>query len=163
AKPKVKKWMRTPIKHYDKLFEIYGTDRTTEKHAESAKEKVKRWKKHKETINLNDDNSFLNMEEEWNDEPITPRATSFTMGHSPEIGLSNQSTSSQGTSSRGTKRKTTMSDKLESEMERMSQGIQALTKMMKDGNHFYERSINIAEKQVLTAEEQVQFMYWDEY
>ncbi|QHN87447.1 uncharacterized protein DS421_16g555170 [Arachis hypogaea] len=156
AKPKVKKWMRTPIKHYDKLFEIYGTDRTTEKHAESAKEKVKRWKKHKETINLNDDNSFLNMEEEWNDEPITPRATSFTMGHSPEIGLSNQSTSSQGTSSRGTKRKTTMSDKLESEMERMSQGIQALTKMMKDGNHFYERSINIAEKQVLTAEEQVQ-------
>ncbi|XP_015967248.1 uncharacterized protein LOC107490966 [Arachis duranensis] len=79
----------------------------------------------------------------------------FTMGHSPEIGLSNQSTGFQGTSLRGTKRKTTMSDKLESEMETMSKGIQALTDMMKDGNHFYERSINIAEKQVLTAEEQV--------
>ncbi|RYR79198.1 hypothetical protein Ahy_A01g004034 isoform A [Arachis hypogaea] len=117
AKPEVKKWMRTPIKHYDKLFEIY---------------------------------------EEWNEDPITPHATSFTMGHSPEIGLSNQSTGSQGTSSRGTKHKTTMSDKLESEMETMSKGIQALTDMMKDGNHFYERSINIAEKQVLTAEEQVQ-------
>ncbi|QHO13628.1 uncharacterized protein DS421_15g517110 [Arachis hypogaea] len=93
---------------------------------------------------------------EWNDEPITPHATNFTMDHSPEIGLSNQSTGSQGTSSRGTKRKTTMSDKLESEMERMSQVIQALIEMMKDGNYFYERSINIAEKQVLTAEEQVQ-------
>ncbi|KAL4317121.1 hypothetical protein AHAS_Ahas15G0353400 [Arachis hypogaea] len=116
TKPEVKKWMRTSIKHYDKLFEIYGTDRTTGKYAESAKEKVK----------------------------------------SPEIGLSNQSTGSQGTSSRGTKRKTTMSDKLESEMERMSQVIQALIEMMKDGNYFYERSINIAEKQVLTAEEQVQ-------
>ncbi|KAL4301393.1 hypothetical protein AHAS_Ahas17G0296400 [Arachis hypogaea] len=74
--------MRTPIKHYDKLFEIYGTDRTTEKHAESAKEKVKRWEKNKETINLNDDDSFLNMEEEWNEDPITPHATSFTIGHS---------------------------------------------------------------------------------
>ncbi|QHN83866.1 L10-interacting MYB domain-containing protein [Arachis hypogaea] len=156
AKPEVKKWMRTPIKHYDKLFEIYGTDKATEKHAESAKEKVKRWEKSKEKINLNDDESFLNMEEEWNEDPITPHATSFTMGHSPEIGLSNQSAGSQGTSSRGTKRKTTMSDKLESEMETMSKGIQALTDMMKDGNHFYERSINIAEKQVLTAEEQVQ-------
>ncbi|XLT79012.1 hypothetical protein HN873_000765, partial [Arachis hypogaea] len=156
AKPEVKKWMRTPIKHYDKLFEIYGTDRATGKHAESAKEKVKRWEKSKEKINLNDDESFLNMEEEWNEDPITPHATSFTMGHSPEIGLSNQSTGSQGTSSRGTKHKTTMSDKLESEMETMSKGIQALTDMMKDGNHFYERSINIAEKQVLTAEEQVQ-------
>ncbi|XP_057720378.1 uncharacterized protein LOC130934870 [Arachis stenosperma] len=96
----IKKWMRTPIKHYDKLFEIYGTDRATGKHAESAKEKVKRWEKHKEIINLNDDDSFLNMEEEWNEYPITPYATSFTMGHSPEIGLSNQSTGSQGTSSR---------------------------------------------------------------
>ncbi|RYR07504.1 hypothetical protein Ahy_B05g074866 [Arachis hypogaea] len=38
-KPEVKKWMRTPIKHYNKLFEIYGTDRTTGKHAESAKKK----------------------------------------------------------------------------------------------------------------------------
>ncbi|XLS67083.1 hypothetical protein HN51_018106 [Arachis hypogaea] len=156
AKPKVKKWMRTPIKHYDKLFEIYGTDRAIGKHAENAKEKVKKWGKHKETINLNDDASFLKMEEECNDEPITPHATNFTMGHSPKIGLSNQLTGSQGTSSRGIKRKTTMSDKLESEMERMSQGIQALTNMMKDGNLFYERSINIAEKQVLTAEEQVQ-------
>ncbi|XLT65165.1 hypothetical protein HN873_021604, partial [Arachis hypogaea] len=156
AKPEVKKWMHTPIKHYDKLFEIYGTDRATGKHAESAKEKVKRWEKNKEKFNLNDDDSFLNMEEEWNEDPVTPHATSFTMGHSPEIGLSNQSTGSQGTSSRGTKRKTTMSDKLESEMETMSKGIQALTDMMKDGNHFYERSINIAEKQVLTAEEQVQ-------
>ncbi|XLT37478.1 hypothetical protein HN873_068770, partial [Arachis hypogaea] len=156
AKPKVKKWMRTPIKHYDKLFEIYGTHRATGKYAESAKEKVKRWEKNKEIINMNDDDSFLNMEEEWNEDPITPHATSFTMGHSPEIGLSNQSTGSQGTLSRGTKRKTTMSDKLESEMETMSKGIQALTDMMKDGNHFYERSINITEKQVLTAEEQVQ-------
>ncbi|XLT30712.1 hypothetical protein HN873_062004, partial [Arachis hypogaea] len=95
------------------------------------------------------------MEEEWHDEPITPHATSFTMDYSPEIGLSNQSTGSHGTSSRGTKRKTTMSDKLESKMEIMSQDIQALTEMMKDGNRFYERSINIAEKQVLTAEEQV--------
>ncbi|RYQ93402.1 hypothetical protein Ahy_B09g099681 [Arachis hypogaea] len=152
----VKKWMRTPIKHYDKLFEIYGTHRATGKYAESAKEKVKRWEKNKEIINMNDDDSFLNMEEEWNEDPITPHATSFTMGHSPEIGLSNQSTGSQGTLSRGTKRKTTMSDKLESEMETMSKGIQALTDMMKDGNHFYERSINITEKQVLTAEEQVQ-------
>ncbi|KAL4292625.1 hypothetical protein AHAS_Ahas18G0046800 [Arachis hypogaea] len=140
AKPKMKKWMHTPIKHYDKLFEIYGTDRAIEKHAKSAKEKVK---------------SLLNMEEEWHDEPITPHATSFTMDYSPEIGLSNQSTGSHGTSSRGTKRKTTMSDKLESKMEIMSQDIQALTEMMKDGNRFYERSINIAEKQVLTAEEQV--------
>ncbi|KAL4275171.1 hypothetical protein AHAS_Ahas20G0080500 [Arachis hypogaea] len=141
---------------WEELIKIYGTYRTTEKHAESAKEKVKRWEKHKETINLNDDDSFLNMEEQWNEDPITPHVTSFTMDHSPEIGLSNQSTGSQGTSSRGTKRKTTMNDKLKSEIERMSQGILALTDMMKDGNHFYERSINIAEKQVLTAEEQVQ-------
>ncbi|KAL4371181.1 hypothetical protein HN51_015733 [Arachis hypogaea] len=27
AKPEVKKWIRTPIKYYDKLFEIYSTDR----------------------------------------------------------------------------------------------------------------------------------------
>ncbi|RYR52509.1 hypothetical protein Ahy_A06g027421 [Arachis hypogaea] len=104
AKPKVKKWMRTPIKHYDKLFEIYGTDRATEKHAKSEK--------HKETINLNDDDSFLNIEDEWNNELITPNATSFIM-----------------------------------EIKRMSQGIQALTEIMKDGNHFYERSINIAKKE----------------
>ncbi|KAL4374103.1 hypothetical protein AHAS_Ahas05G0148300 [Arachis hypogaea] len=53
-----------------------------------------------------------------------------------------------------------MSDILESEMERMSQGIQALTEMMKDGNRFYERSIDIAKKQMLeqvqVAKEQVQ-------
>ncbi|KAL4371180.1 hypothetical protein AHAS_Ahas06G0140000 [Arachis hypogaea] len=78
------------------------------------------------------------------------------MGYSPEIGLSNQSTGSHGTSSIGNKHKTTMSDKLESEMKKMRQGIQALIEMMKDGNHFCERSINITEKQVLTAEEQVQ-------
>ncbi|RYR73058.1 hypothetical protein Ahy_A02g007344 isoform A [Arachis hypogaea] len=42
AKSKVKKWMHTPIKHYDKLFEIYSTNRATEKHAKGVKEKVKR-------------------------------------------------------------------------------------------------------------------------
>ncbi|KAL4316992.1 hypothetical protein AHAS_Ahas15G0340500 [Arachis hypogaea] len=65
-----------------------------------CQKKVKRWEKNKEKINLNDDDSFLNMEEEWNEDPITPHTTSFTMGHSPEIGLSNQSIGSQGTSSR---------------------------------------------------------------
>ena len=50
--------MHTPIKHYDKLFEIYGTYRATRKHAESAKEKVKRWDKNKETIDLNGDDGY---------------------------------------------------------------------------------------------------------
>ncbi|KAL4288377.1 hypothetical protein AHAS_Ahas19G0280100 [Arachis hypogaea] len=118
TKPEVKKWMRTPIKHYDKLFEIYGTDRATEKYAESVKER-------------------------------------FYNGYSPEINLSNQSTGSQGTSSRVTKRKTTMSDKLESEMERMSQGIQTLTETMKDQVLTTEEQVQVAKEQVQIAKQQV--------
>ncbi|RYQ84496.1 hypothetical protein Ahy_B10g103863 [Arachis hypogaea] len=143
-KLKVKKWMYTPIKYYDKLFEIYDTNREIEKYTESAKEKLKKWEKNKEIINLNDDDSFLNIKERWNDEPITLHSTSCVMGYNSEIGLSNQSIISHGTSPRGIKHKTTTYDILESEMKRMSQGIQALAEMMKDGNCFYERSIDIA-------------------
>ena len=50
--------MCTPIKHYDKLFEVYGIDKATGKHVESAKEKVKRWDKNKETIDLNGDDGY---------------------------------------------------------------------------------------------------------
>ncbi|RYR34212.1 hypothetical protein Ahy_A10g048960 [Arachis hypogaea] len=132
--------MYTPIKYYDKVFEIYDTDKEIKKHTESAKEKLK---------------NFLNIKERWNDEPITLHLTSCAMGYNFEIGLSNQSTISRGTSTRGTKYKTTMYDILESEMKRMSQGIQALAEIMKDGNHFYERSIDIAKKQAITTKEQV--------
>ncbi|XLS75120.1 hypothetical protein HN51_031989 [Arachis hypogaea] len=100
-------------------------------------------------------NRLKTLKERWNDEPITLHLTSCAMGYNFEIGLSNQSTISRGTSPRGTKYKTTMYDILESEMKRMSQGIQALAEIMKDGNHFYERSIDIAKKQAITTKEQV--------
>ncbi|XLR11078.1 hypothetical protein S83_039016, partial [Arachis hypogaea] len=55
ARPDAKKWMRTPIKHYDKLYFIYGQDRATGNIAGSAKERNKSMAKMKETINLNED------------------------------------------------------------------------------------------------------------
>ena len=114
--------MRTPIKYYDKLFEIYGTDRAAGKHAESAKEKVKRWEKNKETIDLNDDDGFQIFEVEWNDGQHTPHSTNYSMGYSPEIGASNQSNGFHGISSRGAKRKSPLNDLIETDLEKDEYG-----------------------------------------
>ncbi|KAK9272586.1 hypothetical protein L1049_002960 [Liquidambar formosana] len=43
ARPKVKKWMNTPIPHYDKLSRMFGKDRATSLGATTAKEKVRQW------------------------------------------------------------------------------------------------------------------------
>ncbi|XLR40880.1 hypothetical protein S83_025540, partial [Arachis hypogaea] len=55
TRPDAKTWMRTPIKHYDNLYFIYGQDRITENIAGSAKERNKSMAKMKKTINLNED------------------------------------------------------------------------------------------------------------
>ncbi|MED6219161.1 hypothetical protein PIB30_033270 [Stylosanthes scabra] len=85
AKPYAKKWMRTPIKHYDKLYFIYGQDRAVGNIARSAKERNKSIKKINETINLNDDD-FQELEGESNDWQATPCSTSFGTGNSPDFG-----------------------------------------------------------------------------
>ena len=44
------------IRNYDKLYELYGEQRATGQYAESAREKVQRWQKEKNSsqINLNE-------------------------------------------------------------------------------------------------------------
>ncbi|MED6219771.1 hypothetical protein PIB30_038799 [Stylosanthes scabra] len=151
-KPKAKKWMRTPIKHYDKLYLIYGHDRAIGNIAGSAKERNKNMDKMKETINLNYDH-FQELDGESNDWQATPHSTSFVAGESPDFncGNSNQSNRIHG-NQRGNKHKAPMSGLLETDIELMSKGIQGLTDMLKDGNNYYDRSLDIAEKQALIAE-----------
>ncbi|KAL4305982.1 hypothetical protein AHAS_Ahas16G0132700 [Arachis hypogaea] len=108
ARPDVKKWMRTPIKYYDKLYFIYGQDRATEN--------------------------------------IAGR-------ESPDLANSNQSNGTQG-NHRGCKRKAPMSGLLEADIEQMNKGVQGLTDMLKDENSYYDKSLDIATKQALTAERQ---------
>ncbi|XP_052110773.1 uncharacterized protein At2g29880-like [Arachis duranensis] len=154
ARPDAKKWMRTPIKHYDKLYFIYGQDRATGNIAGSAKERNKSMAKMKETINLNED-EYQGFDCEWNDWQPTTHSTSFVAEKSPDLGNSNQSNGTQG-NHRGSKRKAPMSGLFEADMERMSKGIQGLTDMLKDGNNYYDKSLDIASKQVLTAERQAE-------
>ncbi|RYR42698.1 hypothetical protein Ahy_A08g039150 [Arachis hypogaea] len=90
TRPDAKTWMRTPIKHYDNLYFIYGQDRITENIAGSAKERNKSMAKMKKTINLNEDE------------------------------------------------------------------YQGFDYMLKDGNNYYDKSLGIALKQMLTAERQAE-------
>ncbi|MED6224969.1 hypothetical protein PIB30_089215 [Stylosanthes scabra] len=154
AKPNAKKWIRTPIKHYDKLYFTYGQDRATGNIAGSAKERNKSMKKIKETINLHDDD-FQELEGESNDWQATPFSTSFATRNSPDFGNSNQSNGTNR-NQRGAKPKATMSDLLKADMERMSKDIQRLTETLKDGNNYYGKSLDIAEKQALTTERQAE-------
>ncbi|MED6146962.1 hypothetical protein PIB30_039647 [Stylosanthes scabra] len=132
ARPDAKKWMRTPIKHYDKLYFIYGQDRAIGNIAKRAKEMNKSMDIMKETINLNDDD-FQEIEGESNDYQATSRSTSVAAGNSPDICNSNQSNWANGNQI-GTERKASMSGLLEADMKRMSKGIQGLIKTLKDGN-----------------------------
>ncbi|MED6121363.1 hypothetical protein PIB30_029480 [Stylosanthes scabra] len=145
--------MRTPVKNYDKLYFIYGQDRATGNIAKTAKERNRSMDMMKETINLND-NDFQEIEGESNDWQATPWSTSVAAGNSPDICNSNQSNGANG-NQRGTKRKASTSGLLEADMERMSKGIQGLTETLKDGNKYYDRSLDIAEKQAETTEKQL--------
>ncbi|MED6180666.1 hypothetical protein PIB30_012264 [Stylosanthes scabra] len=147
--------MRTPIKHYDKLYFLYGQDRATGKIAASAKERNKCMENRKETIDLNDVDDFNDLEVDSNDGRDTPHSTSYIPGFCKEFGNSNKSIGTQGTS-RGTKRKTQANDSLDADLERMSKGIKVVADTLKDGNNYYDRSLEIAEKQALTAERQAE-------
>ncbi|RYR49981.1 hypothetical protein Ahy_A07g036509 [Arachis hypogaea] len=92
---------------------------------------------------------------EWNDWQPTTHSTSFVAEESPNLGNSNQSNGTQE-NHRGAKRKAPMSGLFEADMERMSKGIQGLTDMLKDGNSYYDKSLDIATKQALTAERQAE-------
>ncbi|QHO27408.1 hypothetical protein HN51_024370 [Arachis hypogaea] len=120
--------------------------------AGSAKERNKSMAKMKETINLNED-EYQGFDCEWNDWQSTTHSTSFVAEESPDLGNSNQSNGTQG-NHRGSKRKAPMSGLFDANMERMSKGIQGLTDMLKDGNNYYDKSLDIASKQALTAERQ---------
>ncbi|KAL4345149.1 hypothetical protein AHAS_Ahas11G0249500 [Arachis hypogaea] len=85
----------------------------------------------------------------------TTHSTSFVAEESPNLGNSNQSNGTQE-NHRGSKRKAPMSGLFEADMERMSKGIQGLTDMLKDGNSYYDKSLDIATKQALTAERQAE-------
>nr|XP_023881502.1 uncharacterized protein LOC111993902 [Quercus suber] len=53
ANPNAKKEKRTPIQHYEKLFDLFSNDRTNGEGCISAKEKVRRWEKEREdSVNL---------------------------------------------------------------------------------------------------------------
>ncbi|KAL4306134.1 hypothetical protein AHAS_Ahas16G0147900 [Arachis hypogaea] len=91
----------------------------------------------------------------WNDWQPTTHSTSFVAEESPDLGNSNQSNGTQG-NHRGSKYKAPMSGLFEADMERMSKGIQGLTDMLKDGNNYYDKSLDIATKQALTIERQVE-------
>ncbi|QHO07015.1 uncharacterized protein DS421_14g459910 [Arachis hypogaea] len=92
---------------------------------------------------------------EWNDWQPTTHSTSFVAEESPDLGNSNQSNETQG-NHRGSKRKAPMSGLFEADMERMSKGIQGSTDMLKDGNNYYDKSLDIASKQALTAKRQAE-------
>ncbi|QHO56500.1 uncharacterized protein DS421_3g74230 [Arachis hypogaea] len=83
--------------------------------------------KMKETINLNDD-EYQGFDCEWNDWQPTTHSTSFVAEESLDL----------------------------ADMERMSKGIQGLTDMLKDENNYYDKSLDIATKQALTAKRQVE-------
>ena len=108
--------MHTPIRNYDKLYELYGGQRATGQYAESAREKVQRWQKEKNSsqINLNesvDGLLFSDSEGNWSHDMQNDEGNinAFSLEPTPSI-------NSQGTlSSKSSKRKAILMKMLETQ------------------------------------------------
>ena len=134
------------IRNYDKLYELYGEQRATGQYAESAREKVQRWQKEKNSsqINLNesvDGLLFSDSEGNWSHDMQNDEGNinAFSPEPAPSI-------NSQGTlSSKSSKRKATMMEMLETQYQKLNSGIERVSEVLERGNVIAERSLAILE------------------
>ncbi|KAK7858374.1 dead-box atp-dependent rna helicase 20 [Quercus suber] len=82
SRPKCYKWKRTPIHHYEKLFDLFFKDKANGEGSISAKEKVRRWE--------NDREDSVNLEENIDcfDEFSMPNLESYSPMVSPSYSSS---------------------------------------------------------------------------
>ena len=140
-KPHAKKWKTTPVLHYDKLYELFSSDRATGKYAKNNKERA---------AQLESIASDTNAETGCNTQNESPNSEE-------NIECSPTNEASVGTTSaRGQKRKASMMESFEERCEEMSAGIKELVNVMRDGNVFAERQAQVAEKHAQLVERQTQ-------
>ncbi|KAJ1380505.1 hypothetical protein SESBI_45945 [Sesbania bispinosa] len=154
ANPNAAKFKDAQIKHYDIMKKLFGADRATGKHDMTAKEKMKQWEKEKDCIDLNENFEDFGMNEPdvsmFDEIPITlPNVEAF----SPVDVPSHHST--ETSMSRGTKHTASIADVIESQYEKVSLGINALSEALKDGNYLSGWLHEVAERQVAVTERQV--------
>ncbi|KAJ8617520.1 hypothetical protein MRB53_013706 [Persea americana] len=148
AKPSASMWMNKPVRNYGKLYNIYGEDRDNGDGAESAREKVMRWRR-EGNLDLNDDSFVLDNEFNWaNDAPMDTNNKS-----PPSTHYSPTPTSKGGQSSKGKKRKASMIEAMEKQFEyatksmnKVASVLQEGNAIMKDNNMIAERVFDMAEK-----------------
>lgn len=120
ANSNAKKWKRTSIQHYEKLFDLFSKDRTNDEGFISAKEKVRRQENEREgSVNLEENIDCF-------DEFSMPNVESY----SPIV----SSSYSCKTSSKKAKKTPQMVEMLEKKMEIFQFGIDNMAASIRQGN-----------------------------
>ncbi|XXG58958.1 hypothetical protein AAC387_Pa04g1133 [Persea americana] len=148
VKPSASKWMNKPVRNYGKLYNIYGEDQDNGDGAESAREKVMRWRR-EGNLDLNDDSFVLDNEFNWaNDAPVDTNNKS-----PPSTHYSPTPTSKGGQSLKGKKRKASMIKAMEKQFEyatesmnKVASVLQERNAIMKDNNMIAKRVVDMVEK-----------------
>ncbi|KAL4632963.1 hypothetical protein ACB092_04G087800 [Castanea dentata] len=132
ANPNAQKWKRTPIQHYEKLFDLFSNDRANGEGSISAKEKVRRWEKERE--------DSINLEEIFDcfDEFSMPNVESY----SPMV----SSSYSCETSFKKAKKTPHMVEMLEKQMEIFQSGIDNVAASIRQGNEIAKGGLAIMER-----------------
>nr|POE60056.1 hypothetical protein CFP56_45376 [Quercus suber] len=129
ANPNVTKWKRTPIHHYEKLFNLFSKDRANGEGSISAKEKVRRWEK--------DTEDSINLEEiiDCFDEFSMPNVELYSPMVSPSYSCE--------TSSKKAKETSQMVEMLEKQIEIFQFGIDNVAASIRQGNEIAKEGLAI--------------------
>ncbi|KAL4606455.1 hypothetical protein ACB092_09G104300 [Castanea dentata] len=129
ANPNAKKWKRTLIQHYEKLFDLFSNDRANGEGCISAKEKVRRWeKKREDSVNLEENIDCF-------DEFSMPNVESY----SPMVSHSY----SCETSSKKAKKTPQMVEMLEKQMENFQSKINNVAASIRQRNEITKEGLAI--------------------
>ncbi|XP_030951976.1 uncharacterized protein LOC115975362 isoform X2 [Quercus lobata] len=129
ANSNAKKWKRTPIHHYEKLFDLFSKDRANGEGSISAKEKVRRWEKDREdSVNLEENIDCFG-------EFSMPNVDSYSPRVSPSYSCE--------TSSKKAKKTPEMVEMLEKQMEIFQSGIDNVAASIRQGNEIAKEGLAI--------------------
>ncbi|KAL0005297.1 hypothetical protein SO802_012858 [Lithocarpus litseifolius] len=129
ANPNAKKWKRTPIQHYEKMFNLFSEDRANGEGSKGAKEKVRRWEK------VRDDSVYLEENFDCFDEFSMPNVESYSPMVSPSYSCE--------TSSKKAKKTPQMVEMLEKKMEIFQSGIDNVAASIRQGNEIAKEGLAI--------------------
>lgn len=140
AKPNAKKWMTTPIAHYDELSLLFAKDRTKSNGANTTKEKADQWVgsgspylldgfnlPNEVTLNLEDSNE-MNGGTSQLATPVEANSQADSQG-----------CSHSATSLKGKKRKASSVDAVERELRGIKDAIKEVARAIREGNLIAER------------------------